>query len=205
MAKATPTENGVSDELSPVTLITGEATEDYEEIMKLNFGDYVQVHNSKNRMNTNEAQMLGAIASYLSGNRQGGWQFISLVTGGWIHRYQWTQLPASQDVIKRVNELVEAEGQHIVVVSNFKYKWIPGQDMEEEYDYKNDEEDEVDEVHLDQFEIDDQAPGLMQGEEIPEEKEQRTQNANEDEKATIEEVEGALEDDQGEQENDTGR
>ena len=83
---------------------------------------------------------------------------MSLVTGGRIHQYQWTELPANQDVTNRVNELAEVEGQPIVA-SNFKYKWVPGQDMEEHpFEDKDLNEEQVE--MLDEFKQDEQAPDL---------------------------------------------
>ena len=84
-----PAENGVSRTVSPCTMIMGRPPPDYNEVIKLNFGDYVQTHNVRSRTNDNEQRTVGAIALYPTENGQGSWVFMSLVTGKEIHRYQW--------------------------------------------------------------------------------------------------------------------
>ena len=39
-----PADNGISEDQSPATLVTGAPSLDYKEITKLNFGDYVLAH-----------------------------------------------------------------------------------------------------------------------------------------------------------------
>ena len=63
-----PSPNGLSDELSPSTLITGLPGPDFNHINELNFGDYVQAYKSRGATNTNRARTVGAIALYQSGN-----------------------------------------------------------------------------------------------------------------------------------------
>ena len=65
-----PAENGVSQDLSPGTLITGEGRLDYENVKDLEFGDYVQAYHSKGVTNTNNPRSVGAIALHPSGNLQ---------------------------------------------------------------------------------------------------------------------------------------
>ena len=82
-------DNGISDELSPGTLITSRVNPNYKEIQALNFGDYVQLHDPSDITNTNESIPTGAIVLYPSKNEQGSWHFMSLDTGRRIHRYSW--------------------------------------------------------------------------------------------------------------------
>ena len=132
--------DGVSDELSPATIIEGIAGPSYKEILKLNFGDYVQAHVPANKTNDNEPRTTGAIALYPSGNAQGSWYFMSLVTGKRIHRYQWTALPISQEVLQRVEDIAIYEQQPLVA-SNFKYQWNP--DGDDEIDGEDSDVDDV--------------------------------------------------------------
>ena len=97
--------DGVSDDLSPYTLITGQPTPSYKYIQCLNFGDYVQAHIPDTIINTNKSRTTGVTALYPSGNTQGSWYVMSLDTGRRIHRYQWDVLPISKCVIDRVNIL----------------------------------------------------------------------------------------------------
>ena len=133
-------EDGLSDVLSPGTLITGRVDPSYKEVQSLNFGDYVQAHVPETKTNTNEARTTGAIALYPSRNGQGSWRFMSLDTGRRIHRYSWDVLPISTDVINRVNAIGRSEKQPIVA-SNFKFQWGPdGENIDDESDSDDDED-----------------------------------------------------------------
>jgi len=90
--------------------------------MRMNFGEYVHVYNVRGVTNNNQSRTVGAIALYSSNNLQGGWYFMSLDSGRSIHRRQWTKLPITDDVIKRVDELAERENQPLIS-ANFKYTW----------------------------------------------------------------------------------
>lgn len=52
---------------------------------------------------------------------------MSLLTGQVIHRYSWTKLPASADVIKQVKCIAEEQGQGLIG-RNFKYTYSKGGD-----------------------------------------------------------------------------
>ena len=69
-----------------------------------------------------------AIDLYLTGNAQGSWVFISLLTGHRIHRYQWNVVPMTNTITNRVEALALAEGQPLVA-ENFKYEWYPGDEL----------------------------------------------------------------------------
>ena len=81
--------------MSPSSIVLGTYRPDYEEIKKLNFGDYVQAHQPLNITNDNKARTVGAITLHPSGQLQGRWYFMSLVSGERLHRYQWYVLPIS--------------------------------------------------------------------------------------------------------------
>ena len=82
----TPKRGGLSDVLSPTTLITGASPPDYKTITKLCFGDYVEVMQASGFKNSMRQRTIGALALYPSGNVQGTWYFWSLETGKTIHR-----------------------------------------------------------------------------------------------------------------------
>jgi len=126
-----PSEYGLSTKIRPATLITGVSGPNYHQIKKLDFGDYVHTYNVKGRKNTNTTKSVGAIALYSSGNDQGSWYFMSLLTGNRIYRihmYQWTELTVGNDILNRVNRLALDEEQPLVT-GNFRYDWRSGQDM----------------------------------------------------------------------------
>ena len=76
-------------------------------MIKLNFGDYVQAHESNNVTNDQSARTVDAIALYP--RKDNNWYFMSLDTGKRIHRYSWTPLPMGKEVIKRVEKLQKNE------------------------------------------------------------------------------------------------
>ena len=116
-----PADDGISEDQSPATLVTGAPSPDYKEITKLNFGDYVLAHTTIQKTNDNSPRSVESVALYPSGNAQGSWIFMSLLTGKRIHRYQWDITPITTDIINRVDALARDEGQPIVV-DNFKYE-----------------------------------------------------------------------------------
>ena len=80
-----PCENGLSDTLSPATLITGTPPPSYKELTKLKFGDYVEIPYEE-ISNDNRTRTMGDIRLYLSNNSSGGCYFISLITGYPFHK-----------------------------------------------------------------------------------------------------------------------
>jgi hypothetical protein len=140
---AFPALDGVSKSLSPSTLITGKPPVDFKNLMKAKFGDYAQVFlDTKNDMTE---RTVGAIALYPTGNMQSSWYFINLTTGKRITGYQWTVLPITDDVIKRVHDLAAAQDQdNINDGGNLNFQWRPDQNamlfenvLEEDIDLVN--------------------------------------------------------------------
>ena len=99
---AFPATNGVSQTLSPRTIVTG-LTLDFRAHCRIEPGSYVQTHEEHN--NSMLTRTVGAIALLPSGNSQGGHYFLSLNTGRRIHRQHWTELPMPAEVINRVHSL----------------------------------------------------------------------------------------------------
>jgi hypothetical protein len=93
-----PAKNGLSDTLSPLTIMTGRPTPDYND-MKIEFGPYAQVFEDNNPTNTPRARITGAIALTPMGNAQGGYFFLSLATGRKLSRQQWDALPMPDGVV----------------------------------------------------------------------------------------------------------
>ena len=71
-----PSETGIQCAHSPATLITGCGPVDYNTVMSLNFGDYVQVHESRYVTNDQTRRTVGAIALYPRTAKS--WIFMSL-------------------------------------------------------------------------------------------------------------------------------
>ena len=116
-----PTESGIDTHLSPASLITGSPVPDFNNIM-LNYGDYVQPYEPNTSGNDQSPRSIGAIDLYPRNGKT--WYFISLQTGKRVHRHGWTVLPATKEVVNRVNYLCRKQNQP-KVHGNFKYKWVP--------------------------------------------------------------------------------
>lgn len=122
-----PPEDGVSDTMSPATLIAGRPPPTYDELMKVSHGSYVHAYTETK--NDETARAVGAIALYPCGNTQGGWYFMSLKTGKRIKCYKWTVAPICDQVIKRVHQLAEREkGKTTLTNGQLEFKWRPDQD-----------------------------------------------------------------------------
>lgn len=135
-----PSQSGISQELSPSTLITGDVCPDFKRINALNFGDYVQVHRDITPTNTPRARTVGGIALHPSGNEQGGWIFMSLSTGKKIHGRTWDVLLIGEDIINRVHAIARDENQPMIA-DNFVFEWrLEGEEIMEQ-ENENDEED----------------------------------------------------------------
>ena len=90
------------DNMSPRTIITGR-TIDFLKHCKHEFGDYVQTHESTD--NTMAPRTIAALALRPTGNKQGGWFYLSLSTGRKINRLHATVLPMPDHVIDRVHRM----------------------------------------------------------------------------------------------------
>lgn len=101
-----PPTNGISSTQSPRQIVTGH-TIDYNKHCRYHFGEYVQTHEEHN--NSLNTRTIGAIALRPTGNHQGGYYFMSLVTGRVVNRLHATKLPMPIEVITRVENLAIAQ------------------------------------------------------------------------------------------------
>ena len=80
-----PSATGIDDHLSPADLITGSSTPDFNSIIKLNYGDYVQAYKPGTSTNDQAARSVGAIALYPRNDKTVGSLYMSLQTGKRIY------------------------------------------------------------------------------------------------------------------------
>jgi hypothetical protein len=99
-----PTKGGVSDTLSPKTIILGE-TLDFKKHLSLQIGQYCQVHEEDTPRKSQVARTKGAISLGPSRNLQSGVKFMALNSGKKIARRIWDVIPMLDVVINRGNEL----------------------------------------------------------------------------------------------------
>jgi hypothetical protein len=99
-----PTKGGVSDTLSPKTIMSGE-TLDFKKHLSLQIGQYCQLHEEDTPRNSQVARTKGAISLGPSGNLQGGFKFMALNSGSKIVRCSLDVIPMPDVVINCANEL----------------------------------------------------------------------------------------------------
>jgi hypothetical protein len=126
-----PVKNGVSDNLSPLTIMTGRPTPDYND-MKIEFGAYAQVFEDNNPTKTPRARTMGAIALTPTGNAQGGYFFLSLATGRKLSGQQWDALPMPEGVVAAVERMAQNESQPLIGQGSPLFEWSPGVPIEED-------------------------------------------------------------------------
>jgi len=146
-----PAKDGASKHLSPLTIMTGLGNLDYNDL-SIELGSYAQVYEDNNPKNTTKNRTTPAIALNRTGNAQGGYYFLSLVTGKRLSRGQWDELPIPDGVIAAVEQMALNEGQPLIENNGLVFEWSPGVIIGEEqahegqgpeYDY-DDSDDEYD-------------------------------------------------------------
>jgi hypothetical protein len=130
-----PTKGGVSETLSPKTTMSGE-TLNYKKHLSLQIGQYCQVHEEDNLLNSQLARTKGEIYLGPSGNMQGSFKLVALNTGKKIVRRSWDAIPMPGVVIARVNALGSDQpsqmtftDKHGRLIGDIE---IPGVDSDEE-------------------------------------------------------------------------
>ena len=120
-----PSKNGISQTLSPATLVLGHPKPDMNG-KRLPFGAYVIVYQST----TNDMNSRGTPAIALSeDNGAGGHFFMLLHSGRKIHAFSWEELPVHDDVIQRVEELATDEQQPELQNKSPLFEWNPGYEI----------------------------------------------------------------------------
>jgi hypothetical protein len=142
---ALPALNGVSKTLSSAAFITGKSNLDFNNVLKIKYGDYAQVFTEiKNDMSEH---MVSTIAIYPTGNVQASWYFLSLATGKQITGYQWTVLPIMADVITHIHDFAAAQNQErIDDARNLHFQWRPDQGTMTFHDVPD---EDVDQINMD--------------------------------------------------------
>ena len=167
-----PRKNGISDTMSPTTIVTGRGLPNFHSF-SLEFGTYVQIFDDNNPSNTLRARTLGAIALRPTGNANGDYYFLSLATGERVIRHSWTVINMTETAIARVDAIAANEGRPLIQ-DNLVVEWRPGMPIDDDtYDFDyvppvdgNDDDldgdflpvddDELAELHdVDDFDIDD--------------------------------------------------
>ena len=119
-----PSNNGVSDRISPLTIVASGGRIDVN-TLKLEFGSFVHAFEDNNPTNTNRSRLVEALVLSITTNQSGFYRFLSLCTGKIVCRKQYTVLPMTELVIRRVHELAELEGQPLIRNGCPDFEWGP--------------------------------------------------------------------------------
>ena len=118
-----PNKDGIDHDLSPDAIILGTPKLDYNNI-KLPFGSYVNLYDGTD--NTMNSRTVGAITSRAS-NEHGSYYFMSLRIGRRLNSSQWTELPITDEVIDRVDNMAKKELQQPnTTTDGIVFEWEPG-------------------------------------------------------------------------------
>ena len=132
---AFPTTTGVSQSISPATIVLGKMAPDVGN-KTIGFGQYAMVHfGTKNNMRQRSIEGIALRPS----NENNGFYFMSLRTGHEIHSNNWDELPLDEWAIQQVEKLAEQEGQPLIPDKSPLFEWAPGVPIEDI--------DGVDEIH----------------------------------------------------------
>jgi hypothetical protein len=128
------------------------AVTDLRNHCKLQFGEYVQVH--EEHSNNMAPRTTGALALRPTGNDQGGHYFYSLATGKRVNRNHWTKLPMPAEAIDRVHQLARrdkvtgglvVEGRNVVEDDDDDSDFDPN-DSDDDQSVNSDDESYADNV-----------------------------------------------------------
>ena len=103
---AFPVSRGVSRDLSPRTILTGQKV-DYKRHCRFQFGEYTQTHEEHN--NSMNPRTVGALALRPVGNGQGSFYFLSVATGRVLNRLHATALPMPDDIIDKIHQMARQQ------------------------------------------------------------------------------------------------
>ena len=95
-----PPKNSFGNKLSPQTIITGKKL-DFKQHCRFQFGEYVQTHEEHN--NSMNPRTVGALVLHPTGNAQGSFYFMSILTGWVLNQLHGTALPMPDDVVDQIH------------------------------------------------------------------------------------------------------
>jgi len=140
-----PALDGVSEAMSPTTIMTGMPPVDYNHLT-VDFGSYALVFEDNDPTNTTKARSTGAIALNPTGNTEGDHHFMSLSTGRRLARRQWTSVPMPDSVIAAVEARAALEGQPLLVGNCPVFEWTHDMPITDDED-DDDDDSEGPNVH----------------------------------------------------------
>ena len=105
-----PTKNGVTDDVSPNTIITG-SSGIYLSQDGISFGAYAMVYvGTDNKINLRAVPGIALSSS----NGRGGYYFMNLYSDAELHSKKWKELPISDNVIHCVQQVAKDQKQPLL-------------------------------------------------------------------------------------------
>ena len=105
-----PSNTGISSRWSPREIVLRHRL-DYKHHCRAPFGAYCEVHEDHEKeRNSMKTRGLPSICLGPTGNKQGTYNFLNLVSGLVVKRRTWNELPVPQSVIDRVSKLAKNSG-----------------------------------------------------------------------------------------------
>ena len=149
-----PPKNGISPRLSPETMIRGRGV-DARLHCRIPFGGYAQVYQGNEPVNdAMVSRTVGGISLGPTGNMQGTYKFLSVMTGRLIKGTQFNPLPMPRDVITAVENISRSNVGEVVIGNRMNHPDPvpilddPGYDSDEDSDYMSAQEEEPAEDHV---------------------------------------------------------
>ena len=126
-----PESDGMSSTIRPCAIVTGN-TINFHKSCQLEFGEYVQTHESGDDNIINEHTSSG-IDHRSTGNFQGIWKFLIFASGQKIVHQKWNTLPIPNEVTDCVHALTHSNSRRIIFFSR-NYKPLSHDDVSNESD-----------------------------------------------------------------------
>ncbi len=125
-----PVKSGISKRWSPREIVSRHRRLDAKLHCKVPFGAYCEVHVDPDITDTMEPRTRWAICLGPTGNMQGSYKFLSLMTEKKVTRRKFAEMPMTDSVIRRINSLGNKSGLLFKNRKGEEYVF----DNEEEYD-----------------------------------------------------------------------
>ena len=97
-----PPKDSFGNKLSPQTIVTRQKL-DYKQHCCFQFSEYVQTNEEHN--NSMNPQTVGALALRLTGNAQGSFYFMCILTGWVLNQIYGMALPMPDNVVDRIHRM----------------------------------------------------------------------------------------------------
>ena len=157
-----PPKGGISNTLSPEAIVKGRSV-DSKLHCRIPFGGYSQVHQGSD--NTNNAlvnRTVGAIALGPTGNAQGTYKFMSMLTGKLIKGRSFITLPMPSDIIRQIKFLATQQPDTVTFGDRVGNTTISDLDTNE---VEDEDDDDFDDYASARADFDDEDDSLIFDEE----------------------------------------